>query len=295
MEMPSSLRVGINLTTIETLPIYLAAKEPACRDVTLAAGKLPALVAREVHVATHAESQALGFSVANPDIRVILTVAECSYRIVGRRSAGIANASDLRGKRIATIAYTSAHYYLVKVLRTAGVSEDQVSVIDMAIEDMIPALLRGELDAVSIWEPCANDAAEALGTDAVLFQDAALYRERLNLNALAETLDDPHKRAAIVAFVRHIVRMAEQCRARPSDVKPFIAARLGLTEGKVANVWDQFTFPGCIPSDLVEVMSEEEQWLAQSQGRAARTRHQIAGLIDASVWQDALATTEPAL
>lgn len=293
--MSQLLRVGINLTTIETLPIYLAAQEPACQSVTLAGGKLPALLAREVHVATHAESQALIFSAGNPNIRVILTVAECSYRIVGRRSAGITSAADLRGKRIATIAHTSAHYYLVKVLRASGVSEEQVTVVDMAIEDMPQALSRGEVDALSIWEPCGNDAADALGADAVLLQDAALYRERLNLNTLAETLDDPQKRAAIVDFVRHIVRMAERCRANPSDVKPFIAARLGLTQSKIANVWDQFTFPGCIPADLVDVMSEEEQWLARSQGRPARPRHVIAGLVDTSVWRDALATTEPAL
>jgi NitT/TauT family transport system substrate-binding protein len=293
--MSQSLRVGINLTTIETLPIYLAAQEPECRNITLAGGKLPALVAREVDVATHAESQALGFSVANPDIRVLLTVAECSYRIVGRRSAGIANAADLRGKRIATIAYTSAHYYLAKVLRSVDVSEDEVQVVDMTIEDMSAALLRGELDAISIWEPCANDAAEALGSDAVLFQDAALYRERLNLNALAETLDDPHKRAAIVEFVRHIMRMAKHCHSHSADVKPLIASKLGLTQTKVANVWDQFTFPGCIPVDLIDVMTEEEQWLARSQGRAARPHHVIAGLVDTSVWQDAVAMTAPAL
>lgn len=293
--MSQSLRVGINLTTIETLPIYLAAKEPACRGVTLAAGKLPALLAREVHAATHAETQALIFSATNPNIRVILTVAECSYRIVGRRSAGIAGAADLRGKRIATIAHTSAHYYLVKVLRTVGVSEEQVTVVDMAIEDMCRALSRGEVDAVSIWEPCGNDAAEALGTDAVLLQDAALYRERLNLNTLAETLDDPQKRAEMVDFVSNIIHMTEKCRNHPGAVKPVISSQLGLTESKVANVWDQFTFPGCIPADLVDVMSEEEQWLARAQGRPARPRHVIAGLVDTSVWQDALATTAPAL
>lgn len=292
--MSQSLRVGINLTTIETLPIYLAAAEPSC-GVALAGGKLPALLAGEVHAATHAETQALIFSAANPNIRVILTVAECSYCLVGRRSAGITGAADLRGKRIATIAYTSAHFSLVKLLRTVGLSEDDVTAVDMAIEDMPGALVRGEVEAVSIWEPCGNDCAEALGSDAVVMQDAALYRERLNLNTLAETLDDPHKRAAIVDFVGRVMRMAERCRARPSEVKPFIAGKLGLTAGKVGNVWDQFTFPGCIPADLVDVMDEEEQWLARGQGRPARPRHVIASLIDASVWQDALATTAPAL
>jgi NitT/TauT family transport system substrate-binding protein len=288
--MTHALKVGINLTTIETLPLYLAAREPSCSGVALAAGKLPALLAGEVHAATHAETQALIFSAANPSIRVILTVAECSYCVVGRRSAGIEGAADLRGKRIATIANTSAHYYLVKLLKTAGLAESDVTVVDMAIETMPGALARGEVEAVSIWEPCGNDAAEALGRDAAILRDGALYRERLNLNTLAQTLDDPVKRAAIVDFLRVVMRMSACCRERPSEVKPFIAEKLRLTQRKVANVWGQFSFPGCIPDDLVDVMSEEEQWVARAQGRAPRARADVALLVDASVWKDARAT-----
>jgi hypothetical protein len=50
------LRVGINLTTIETVPIYLAAEG---LDVTLAGGAIPALTEGKVDVVTNAETQAI--------------------------------------------------------------------------------------------------------------------------------------------------------------------------------------------------------------------------------------------
>ena len=59
-------------------------------------------------VATNAETQLLRFSVRHPDLRIIFNVTEGLYRIVARRSAGIASIADLKGKRVATIEQTSA-------------------------------------------------------------------------------------------------------------------------------------------------------------------------------------------
>ena len=58
--------------------------------------------AGQADLATNSETQALRGSYAQPDLRFIFTVAECPYRIVARRSAGITRLADLRGKRVAT-------------------------------------------------------------------------------------------------------------------------------------------------------------------------------------------------
>ena len=51
--------VGINLTTIETLPIYLVETEPAGAAIELSGGAIPSLTAGNVDVATNAETQAI--------------------------------------------------------------------------------------------------------------------------------------------------------------------------------------------------------------------------------------------
>jgi sulfonate transport system substrate-binding protein len=190
------LRVAVNVTTIETLPIYLAADGPTGAGIALTGGAIPALTEGKVDAATNAETQALLRSIANPEIRVILTVAEYSYRIVARSSAGIRTAADLKGKKIATSLNSSAHFYIVKTLRGVGLSEKDVVIVGLAPPDMPAAIARGDVDAVSIWEPAAEKSVLALGADAIIIQGPP-YRERFNLNTTAAAAADPVKRAAI--------------------------------------------------------------------------------------------------
>ena len=286
------LRVGINLTTIETLPIYLAAEGPLAGALELTGGAIPLLTEGKVDTVTNAETQALLRSTANPDIRVILTVAEYSYRIIARRSAGIQTASDLRGKKIATQLNSSAHFYIVKTLRGAGLSESDVTVVGMPPPEMSAALARGDVDAVSIWEPAAEKSVAALGADAVILSGPA-YRERFNLNTTTGVLQDPTKRKAIVELLRVLVETSQEAHEHPERAKPLIAAKLGLTEPFVSTIWSLFSFPASIPDDMLASMVEQEPWMAQKQNRPARSPEAIAALIDASLLRDAKAAARP--
>jgi sulfonate transport system substrate-binding protein len=280
------LRVGVNLTTIETLPIYLVESEPAGAGIELSGGAIPSLTAGNVDVVTNAETQAILRSTANPEIRVILTVAEYRYRTVARRSAGIRTAMDLRGKKIATSLHSSAHFYIAKTLQSVSLSEADVTVVGMTPPQMPAALARGDVDAVSIWEPAAELSAKALGPDAVILQGPD-YKERFNLNTTAAILADPGKRAAVVDLLRAIIRTSLRAREHAAEVQPVIAARLGLPGEIVAAAWGLFRFPASIPDDLLESMVEQEPWMAKNQNRPARPRAAIAALIDASVWREA--------
>jgi NitT/TauT family transport system substrate-binding protein len=280
------LRVGVNLTTIETLPVWLAGQEPEGERIVISGGNIPALTAGAVDVATHAELQAVRRSPANPDIRVVLTVAEYAYRIVASRSAGIQAVADLRGRRIATVPDTSAHFYLAKTLQNAGIVERDVTVVAMPPADMPAALARGDVDAVSIWEPAAEQAARALGVDVVILAGAD-YRERFDLNTTAAILADPARRAAVVDLVRAIIRTSQIARSHAEEVQPIIAAKLDLPVDVVAAAWGRFRFPASLPDDLLDVMVEEEPWMAARQNRPPRPRAALAALIDASVWREA--------
>jgi sulfonate transport system substrate-binding protein len=279
------LRVGVNLTTIETVPIYLAADG---LDVELTGGAIPSLTEGKVDVVTNAETQAILRSTARPDIRVILTVAEYSYRIVARRSAGIRSAPDLRGRKIATSLNSSAHFYIVKTLRGVGLSEKDVTVVGMPPNDMPAALARGDVDAVSIWEPAAERSVEVVGADAVVIAGPP-YRERFNLNTTAAVLADPGKRATLVDLLRRIIRASQEIRERPEPAQQLIAKKLDVPPPLVSTTWRLFRFPASLGDDMLETMIEQEPWMAEKQNRAPRPREAIAALIDASLWREAMA------
>jgi sulfonate transport system substrate-binding protein len=285
------LRVGINVTTIETLPIYLAAEGPLAGAIELQAGALPLLTEGKVDVVTNAETQALLRSTANPEIRAIMTVSEYGYRIVAKRSAGIQTVTDLRGKKIATQLNSSAHFYAVKTIRAAGLSESDITAVGMRPPEMLGALTRGEVDAIAIWEPAAQQSADALGADAVILKGPA-YSERFNLNTTTTVLADPAKRKAIVELLRTLIATSRETTEHPERSKPLIAAKLKLSEEFVSKVWPLFTFPANIPDDMLDSMIEQEPWMAQKQNRPARSREAIATLIDGSLLREAKARAQ---
>ena len=287
----AELRVFGNTTTIELAPVLVAA-EALGADVTVENGGIPDLFDDSAaDVATNAETQALRQSLDHPDLRIIFTVAEGYYRIVGRRSAGINTLADLQGKRVSTIAVTSSGYYLHKMLGTVGMTIDDVTLVPLTPLNLIPnALASREIDAVTIWEPEIELAAEAIGADAIEFQDRSVYRELFNLNTTAAALADPDKRREIVAFVRALIAATDRIAAEPGVAWPLVSARTGYDVALIERVWHHEGYPGTLVGDLLDVLVEEDVYLARERNRAPRSRAELARLIDTSVLEEALAT-----
>ena len=286
----AQIRVFGNTTTLELAPVLVAAADLGDARITVENGGIPDLFDdSRADVATNAETQALRQSLDHPDLRIIFTVAEGYYRIVARRSSGIDALADLRGKRVATIAVTSSGYYLHKMLGTAGMTIDDVTLVPLNPLNRIPgALANREIDAVTIWEPEIELAAEAVGADAIEFQDRTVYRELFNLNTTAAALADPAKRREIVAFVRALIAAAERIRAEPRVAWPLVAASTGYDVALVERVWQHEGYPGTLANDLLDVLVEEDLYIAREHNRASRTRAELARLIDTSVLEEAL-------
>jgi sulfonate transport system substrate-binding protein len=158
------------MTTVESAPVFLAAQGAAAAGMVLRAGGIPLLVDRTADAATNSETQALLRSVESPGLRIVMTVAECDYRIVARRSAGIRRLSDLRGKKVGTPANTSAAYYLAKMLRTVKLAEADVTIVAMPVADMAAAMKRGDVDAVSGWDRARRTRSRSLGLTRLSFR-----------------------------------------------------------------------------------------------------------------------------
>jgi NitT/TauT family transport system substrate-binding protein len=282
------LRIAGNMTTIELAPVLVAANGLYRGPVSVISGGIPNLMRGEVDAATNAETQLLRQTVDDPSLRIILTEAESFYRIVARRSAGIGSVKDLRGKKIAISPNTSAHYYLVKSLALAGVQENAVTVVPVTpITGMSAILKRREVDAVAIWEPEAANSAAALGSDALVLQDRRVYRELFNLQTSTKVLSDPAKRRALVEFLKAVITASARLRERPDELWPLLSSKLNYSETVIAKSWPQLRYAGSIADDLLDVMVQEDRWVAKERNRAPRSREQLATFVDHSVLDEA--------
>ena len=302
----NALRIYGNLSLLEMALVLLAAEHIYAGKTLVEHGSVMALwgkssdlaslnSAGQADLATNSETQALRGSVAGPDLRFIFTVAECPYRIVARRAAGIAKLADLRGKRVATQLDSSAAYFLDSMLRTAGLtSADVTSVPFMAHTEtplsLVPEALRtGKIDAVALWEPQPQRAKVALGADAIEFYDPVVYTEKFNLCTTQANLDNPALRKRIVAFVRALITAAQRLKDDPQAGWRLVAKTAELDIETVSGAWPRFKYPGTLATDLLDVFEQQDVWIAKVQGRAPRKREALAKLIDDSVLREARA------
>jgi len=285
---PDSLSLAINSTALASTPVFVAADQhPAGLRITeFSSGRsaLDALLGGQADLATVAETPVVTASLARPDIRLILTIAESQYRIVARRSAGISSLQGLKGKRVGTIIGASPEYFLSAILQRNGMSEADVSITNYQPADLVTAITKRGVDAIAIWEPQAQDAVSVLGTDAVVLDDPDAYTERFNLVTTEEILSNPSKRANILRFVQHIIDASGYIQQQKQATILLVAQKLQLQPDKVNVVWNRFSFPANLDeAKLLPELAGVEIWDAKQKDRLPRDTTALRSLIDNSV------------
>lgn len=83
--------------------------------------------------------------------------------VVANKDSGIEKAEDLKGKTIAVSSGTSSEIILQQVLAKAGLTKDDVNLVEMAVDGMTTAMVSNQIDACATWSPNTVTLKEALG------------------------------------------------------------------------------------------------------------------------------------
>lgn len=87
--------------------------------------------------------------------------------VVANTDKGISSIADLKGKTIAVSSGTSAEIILNLALASAGLTQDDVTLVEMDANGMVSAMVSGGVDACSTWSPSTMTIANALGDKAL--------------------------------------------------------------------------------------------------------------------------------
>jgi len=280
--------VAVATAVVEAAPVYMAKEGPFGQNFQFINGGVRTLANDGAHAAGNATTQMLVVIQDNPNVRLLFTLVEGLYRIVAKRSAGINTLADLKGKRVVVPRSTSANYHLVAMLRSVGLQESDVTIVSAPATGMAAALAKGEADAISMWEPESQNAVEALGKDAVIFQNNKIYREFYSMYSTTTVLNNPRRRAQLVEFVRAINTTTNELKKNPKPYFGLISRVTKHPEDQIARGWEHHAFPFNVPSDMLDIITDEEKWVASTQKRTPRTKQELQGFIDTSILKEAL-------
>lgn len=150
----------------------------------------------------------------------------------------------------------------------------------------MPAQLKaGTIDAFGVWEPAVELGAEALGANAITFQNATIYREVYSLYSTTDALNNPAKRKDIVEFVRALNKTLAVFAEQPKEkgVFDYVSKEVGVDEPVVEAVWADHKWSGRWGDDLIEFIVAEDKYLAGQDKRSVIPRSELEKFLDTSV------------
>ena len=129
-----------------------------------------------------------------------------SYAVLVPADSDITSASQLKGKRFATVIGTTAHNLMSKYLASGGLSFSDVHLVNIAAADTADTLRNHKADAAAIWEPSVTRLTDSgvarvlgKGSDCGLAGTNTLVARRVfaeNNPTLIKVINEQYKRGA---------------------------------------------------------------------------------------------------
>ncbi|MBB6255305.1 ABC transporter substrate-binding protein [Nitrospirillum iridis] len=122
--------------------------------------------------------------------------------LLAQGDSAIRRVEDLRGKRVSYVRATNNHYYLIKILATAGLTFADIVPVPLSVQDGAAAFLAGHIDAIVsggyvTWQLLRHNNARWVISDM-----EGLYSGNFVIAANRNSLKDPAKAEAIGDYLR---------------------------------------------------------------------------------------------
>jgi len=161
------------------------------------------------------------------------------FRSIGNMSvtvkADIANAKALKGRKIAILRGSTSEYFLDRIIDAQGLATGDVLTINLSPPDMVPALVRGQVDGFIIWRPYAEKAKEIMGNEVRVLATAKDYFTEYSFASTTRKFAAEQPQAT-TAFLRALRRAVEYIYAHPQDAAKQLGDRIRTDPANVSTL-----------------------------------------------------------
>jgi ABC-type nitrate/sulfonate/bicarbonate transport system substrate-binding protein len=222
-----------------------------------------ALFDGEVDVATASEFVFVGKAMKEEKIQTVGSIAKSDdHYLIVRKDGGIRQSSDLKGKKIGFPRQTSAEFYLGRYLQLHGINLDQVTLIDLKPTQIGESLIKGDVDAVLIWDPYAYPIEKSLGRNAVIWPAQSGQMMYWLLIARSDYITGHQE---LIDRLLSSFSQAEQFAVNyPNEAKRILQNRLHTEQAYIERVWPKNRFALSLDQGLIIAMEDESRWVIDS-------------------------------
>jgi len=178
-------------------------------------------------------------------------------RIVGTDKAGMQSVKDLAGRKIGTTVGTNIHFMLDQALKGAGVTAE---IVNVAPPDIVPALVRGDVEAATMFPNFYASAKRALGDR---YRDIPV-KEYATTFVLLGSPEVMEKRPEVVKqFLAAMLKGEAMVLTNPGESQEAVARVVGkaLPLDVIKAGWPEYEFRIQLDRGLLDLLVKEGEWI----------------------------------
>ena len=194
--------------------------------------------------------------------------------LVVRTSAGLKAPADFRGKKLATPFGSTSHFRMLGFLKINGLTQRDVTLLDMKPAAIQAAWAKNEIDAAYLWSPAKSKLVEAGGslfkTSEALEKAGYVVADLIVVRtAFAQANPD-----AVTGFLKAYGRALDMWRQRPDEAAEIVGKQAGVSAAVAKADMEEYDF---VP--LADQATERWLGAPDQPGRFAETLKSTADFL----------------
>jgi len=260
------VKLAQNLSPISGIVIVAKTQhffEKAGLDVTVVnftSGKqaLEATLGGGADITTTAESPVTAAAMAKQPIAFLARMEYSDLKTLVSTTSGINTLADLKGKRIGMTVGTGSEVYTMALLKRAGLTKNDVSIVNLRPQDMTAGLSANGIDIMNTWEPNVANAKKALGSKVKQLDTKGVYAETFNIVTTQNYLQS--NRDAIHKFIKAMLEAEQWMKTNRDAAITTVATTVGMKREDLAPLWDDFIFGVALDNKTLEILKTHAAW-----------------------------------
>lgn len=234
-------------------------------DLTIeinSAGKtsLEHLIDGQVDIAAVMATPVVYSSFERDDFYIIGKIEHTKIHLaVARKDSGIESAETLKGKRVAVMLGTAAHFFMDSWLIRYGLKNSDLQIFNMSGPDSVKAIIDGSVDAMFYWFPFPVMAEWALEDNALRLPSEDIVPGSWVIVAKKEYVHQNPD--TIKGFLRAIVKAENFIRQEPKISREIHAKVSGVDEAIIATIFNRMNFNLSMDQALLLDLEDQARWI----------------------------------
>lgn len=152
--------------------------------------------------------------------------------VIGNKDKGTDTIEGLKGKTVAVTSGTSAEIILNLALQSAGMSQDDIEMVEMDANGVVSAMISGNVDACATWSPGTETIMDALGDKGVWLANNQDYVDQVTFPSSFITTQKyaDANRDILVRFTRALQKAGDYRAANIEEVAKWVAKQCEVDE-----------------------------------------------------------------